>query len=196
MRFIVFFQELRKLTQSGLFAPLLPYLLGRNAEDGLTRLDVLVDGGGGQHYGTRTDDQVLVDAHTAPENDIVLDAGHASDGGMGTDEAVVADVAVVTNLAVVVEFGAAFDDGVGGDTAVDATQGADLHIVGDDDTAEGFKFLKAFVTALEVVAIRSDDAARVDNDVIANHAVVVDGHVGMDEAIFPDMGHAGRDFYF
>ena len=171
-----------------MFAPLLPHLLCRHTEDGLTRLDVLVDGGGGQHHRTRADDQVLVDAHTAPEDDIVLDARHAGDGGMGTDEAIVTDVAVVTNLAVVVEFGATLDDGVGGDTAVDATQGTDLHIVGDDHTAKRLELLEAFVAALEIIAVSPDDAARMNDDIVANHAVVVDGHIGMDEAVLPDDG--------
>ena len=188
MRFIVFFQKIRQLTQGGLFTPLLPHLLGRHTKDGLARLDVLVDGRGSQDDGPRADDQVLVDSHTAPEDDIVLDAGHASDGGMGTDEAVMADIAVVADLAVVVQLGAALDDGVGGDAAVDAAQGTDLHVVGDDHTAERLELLEAFVTALEIIAVRPDDAARVDDDVVANHAVVVDSHIGMDEAVLPDDG--------
>ena len=107
---------------------------------------------------------------------------------MGTDEAVMADVAVVPDLAVVVQLGPALDDGVGGDAAVDATQGTDLHIVGDDHAAERFELLEALVATLEVVAVGTDDAARVDDDVVANHAVVVDGHIGMDEAVLADDG--------
>ena len=130
----------------------------------------------------------LGQAHTTPKDDIILDARHASDGGMGTDEAVVADVAVVADLAMVVELGAALNDGVGGNAPVDTAQGANLHIVSDDHTAKGLKLLETFVAALEIVAIRPDDAARMDDDIVANHAVVVDGHIGMDEAVLSDDG--------
>ena len=169
-----------------MLAPLLPHLLGRHSEYGLARLYVLVDGGSGQHHRACSDDQVLVDAHTAPKDDIIFDAGHASDGGMGTNEAVVANVAVVTNLAVVVQFGAALDDGVGGDAAVDAAQGTNLHVVGDDHPTKRLKFLETLIAALEIVAVSPDDAARVDDDIVANHAVVIDGYIGMDETILPD----------
>ena len=188
MRFIVFFQEIRQLAKGGLFAPLFAHLLRRHAKDGLARLDVLVDGRGGQHDGSRPDDQVLVDAHTAPKDNIVLDARHACDGGVGSDEAVVADVTVVPDLAVVVEFGAALDDGVGGDATVDAAQGPDFHIVGDDDATKRLELLEAFVATLEIIAVGTDDTARMDDDIVANHAMVVDGHVGMDEAVLPDDG--------
>ena len=102
------------MTQRGLFAPLLPHLLGGHTEDGLARLNVLVDSGSGQHDRTRANDQVLVDAHTAPEDNVVLNARHSCDSGMGTNEAVVADIAVMAYLAVVIQLSAAFDDGVGG----------------------------------------------------------------------------------
>ena len=188
MCFVVFFQEIGQRAQGGLFAPLFSHLLGRHTEDGLAWLDALVDGRGSQNDSTSADDQVLIDAHTTPEDDVVFDARHTSDGGMSTDEAVVADVAVMADLAVVVEFGATLDDGVGGDTTVDAAQGAYFHVVGDDHTAKRLKLLEAFVTALEIVAVRPDDAARVDDNVVANHTVVVDGHVGMDEAVLADDG--------
>ena len=147
------------MTQSGLFAPLLPHLLCRHAKDSLAWLDVLVDGRCGQDDCTRADDQVFVDTYTAPKDDIVFDACHACNGGMGTDEAVVANVTVVTDLAVVVQLGPALDDGVGGDATVDASKGANLHIVGDDHTTERLELLEAFVTTLEIIAIRPDDAA-------------------------------------
>ena len=108
------------MAQGSLLAPLLPHLLSRYTEDGLARLDVFVDSGSGQHHRACSDDQILVDAHTAPKDDIVFDACHTGNGGMGTNEAVVANVAVVTDLAVVVEFGTTLDNGVGGDATVDA----------------------------------------------------------------------------
>ncbi len=188
MCFIVFFQEIRQLAKGGLFAPLFAHLLRRHAEDGLARLDVLVNGRSGQHDGTRPDNQVLVDANTAPKDDIVLDARHASDGGMGSDEAVVADVTVVADLAVVVELGAALDDGIRSNTTVDAAQGPDFHIIGDDDAAKRLKLFEAFVAALEIIAVGPNDATRMDDDIVANDAMVVDGHIGMDEAILPDDG--------
>ena len=159
MCFIVFFKEIRQLSKGCLFTPLFSHLLGGHTEDGLAWLDVLVDGGGSQDDGTRADDQVLIDAHTTPKDDIVLDARHACDGSVGTDEAVVTDVAVVTDLAVIVKFRATLDDGIGGDTTVDAAQGTNLHVVSDDHTAKRLKFLEAFVATLEIIAIRTDDAA-------------------------------------
>ena len=112
MCFVVFFQKFRQLTQSSLLAPLFLDFLGRHAKDGFARLNVLVDSRSGQHDRTRANDQVLVDANTAPKNYIVLDACHTSDGGMCPDEAVVANITVVPNLAVVVELGATLDEGI------------------------------------------------------------------------------------
>ena len=188
MRFIVFFQEIRQLTKCGLLAPLFPHLLGGHAEDGLARLDVLVDSGGGQDDGTSADDQVLVDTHTPPEDDVVLDTRHASDGGMGANEAVVADIAVVAYLAVVVEFGAALYDGVGRDAPVNAAQGTNLHVVGNDHAAKRLELLEAFVAALEIIAVGADDAARMNDDIVANHAVIVNRDVGMDKAVLANDG--------
>ena len=96
------------------------------------------------------------------------------------------DIAVVTDLAVVVEFGATFDDGVGSNATVNAAQGTNLHVVGNHHTTVRLKLLIAFVAALEIIAICTNDATRVDDDVVANHTMVVDGHIGMDQTILPD----------
>ena len=136
MRLIVFSQKFRELAQGGLFAPLFSHFLGRHPKNGLAWLDALIDGGGGQHNRARADDQVLVDADTTPEYDIVLDARHTCDGSMGTDEAIMADVTVVPNLAVVVEFGAALNDSVRSNASVDTAQGANFHVITNDNATK------------------------------------------------------------
>jgi hypothetical protein len=90
---------------------------------------------------------------------------------------------------VVIHFCAPSDAGIVANAAVDGAAGADFDIIFDDDAAAAFHLSIPDVPILFGVVIESigsDDGAGLDDDVVADDAVIEDGDIGMDDAVVAD----------
>ena len=106
---------------------------------------------------------------------------------MSTNQAVTANIGIMTNLDMVIRLGAKTDDGITLNTPVDAAVCADLHIVFYHHPATRFQFAVTLGFALQVIGIGSDDRTGLDDHVVADHSVIADCHIGMNDAVGSDL---------
>ena len=89
----------------------------------------------------------------------------------------------MAHMNLVVELGAFANHRVAGYSAVDGASRANFHIITNYHPTAAAHFIIAFGTTLEIKGIRSNHRSGVDNHTIANDGMVVNGYVGMNEAI-------------
>ena len=180
-------EEVGELAVIDHLAPLLVGFDGGHPEQCLSLFcHAFVKGGQGIQDRTAGNMQVLVDHRFCPDDALVTKNGAAGDGALRTEQAVFAHDGVVADLDEVVELASVADGGVAGDAAVHADEAAHLHVVADDGATAGVELEPSVRTFLEVACVGSDDAPRLDDDVVADYGVGVDAHVGMYQAVFAD----------
>src|SRR5882724_3966850 len=174
---------------NNLLEPLLGRLCKETAPAAVGR-DVVLDPAHRRNLGAVADLEVVVDAHLGAQRDVVADRQAAREADLGREQAVPTDGHIVADLNLVVDFGTLTDHGVTQASAVDGGTGADLDIVLDHD-ATGLRHLLMAIGAEEneAVAILSDAAAGMDQDVVADQRKL-DGGARADVAVAadPDIG--------
>src|ERR1700682_3070880 len=133
---------------------------------------------------------MVVDTHLGTQRHIVANRQAARESYLGRKQTMPADCHVVTDLDLIVDFRAFADDGIAQTAAIDGRSGADLDVVLDQDAA-GLRYFQMAIRSKEheAIAILSDAAAGVDQDVIA-HKRKLNGATRADVAIpaDPDIG--------
>ena len=102
--------------------------------------------------------------------------------GVGTD------VAVVCDLHEVVQFHTAANIGRAHRRTVHAGVCADFNVILNADIANLRNLLIALSGRREAKTVGTDDTAGMQNDAIADLAVVIDRHIGIEHAVLPDTG--------
>ena len=97
-------------------------------------------------------------------------------------------ITVVSHLHQIVELHAATHVGAAHRGAIDAGVGTNLHAVFDGDDAYLRNFLIALGRGCEAEAVGTDDDATVQDDLVANAAVVVNTDAGIEDAIIAYAG--------
>src|ERR1700761_6151487 len=95
----------------------------------------------------------------------------------------------MTDMDEIVQFTTCADDGVMTDAPVDRTIGPYFHIISDHHPAATLHFPVPYVPvffAIIIKCIGANNSSRLDDDVIANDAMVKDRHIRMDHTIFPN----------
>src|SRR5690606_14276136 len=140
-----------------------------------------------RHHHVVRDAEVAGDTGLAADHAARADLRTAGDTGAAGHDGVVTDAYVVGNLDQVVELHAITDHGVVERAAVDRGVGADLDVAADDDPT-GLRNLDpgAGALACETETVGADDHARMQDAVLADHAVVIDRDVGVQASAAPD----------
>src|ERR1700757_287442 len=132
------------------------------------RRNVVLHGAHGRDLRAVADLEVVVDADLCSQCNIVPNRKAAREPDLGRQHAMPADRHIVTDLDLIVDFGAFADDGIAQTAAIDGRPGADLDVVLDQDAA-GLRYLQMAIRSEEdeAIAILSDAAAGMDQDVVA-----------------------------
>ncbi len=161
---------------------------GGIAADDLAGLDVAGDsrlrgGDGSVAYGA-----VAGDADLSGEDDAAADGGRSGEADLGTEQGVAADGGAVAYLDEIVDLGPGVDAGFADAGAVDAGVGLDFDVVFEDGGA-GLLDLVPASAGLdaclfgEAEAVGSDDGSVLEDDVVAEAAVLADDGVGVGEEV-------------
>jgi len=113
--------------------------------------------------------------------------GTARNTGLRGDHAMFANGHVVCDLDEIVDLGAFADAGFAKSTAIYARIGADLHIVFDHDGSDLRKLDVSISVACKSKPVSADNDAAVENDVVADGAIVFDEDSGIQSAACPDL---------
>ena len=116
---------------------------------------------------------------------MVAQGRHARHGAVRADEAVLADMRVVADLDEVVELGALTDNRVTRHALVNRAERADFHIVFQHRAAARVDAAQRIAgVVLEIVGVAADNAVGLDDDVVADHGMVVNADVGVYDTVF------------
>src|ERR1700687_5965245 len=146
----------------------LPGRFGKMATPAPACRNVILDGAHRRHLGAIADVKMVVDPHLGSQRHIVADGQTAGQPDLGRQQTMPPDRHIVTDLDLIVDFGALADHGVAQAAAVDGRSRADLAVVLDPH-APGLRYLQMTVRSKKdkTIAILTDAAARVDQDVVA-----------------------------
>ncbi len=123
----------------------------------------------------------------AADHDPVADLGAAADPRLSGDHSIVADFYIMRDLDQVVQLGAFTDKGRPDRRPVDRYIGADLHPILDQYIPDLRDLLKAPIRLWgKAKTIAADHRTRMDRDVGADHAIVIDLHPRMEHGIVTD----------
>ena len=121
-------------------------------------------------------------ADLAGENDVVADDRRAGEAGLRTDQRVISDTRSVADLDEIVDFCSVADFGCADCRAVDGGVGLDIDVAADADRARLRDFFPvALLVFGEAEAVRADDDAVLESNVVAEDTVFADDSVGMRE---------------
>src|SRR5580693_5781779 len=126
------------------------------------------------------------DPRLAADHDPVAYLGAAADPRLSGDHGIVTDIYVVRDLDQVVQFGAFADKGRSDRRPVDRHIGSDLHPVLDQYIPDLGDLLKAPIRLRrKAKTIPADYRTRMDRDIGADHATVIDLHARMKYGVVP-----------
>ena len=144
------------------------------------------------------DDGVTDDADLARENDVAAHGARTGETDLGAEQCVFADDGAVADLDEVVDLRPGTDAGLADGGAVDAGVGLDFDVVvenggaGLEDLVPGAAFMTRAVLAGEAEAVRPDDGAVLQQDIIAEAAVFAYDGVGVGEEAVADLAWGYR----
>lgn len=126
------------------------------------------------HSGFCSDDRTVTQMHVVSDADLtgtddIVTCGYGSgEADLGDEEVVAADVTVVADHDLVIDASACADDGFTDFGAVDRRTGSDFHVVTDAHDAEVWQPQMATIDQSITEAVGSDDAAGMDDDMVAD----------------------------
>ena len=130
---------------------------------------------------------VAGNAHLSSEDGVIADVGGAGEADLGAEESVLPDGAAVTDVNHVVELSAAGDAGFADAGAIDAGVGLDFDIVFDGNVAGLNDFMPVRCVVFgETEAVRADDNAILQENIVAEMTEFADDGVGVSEEIAAD----------
>src|SRR5512135_3938933 len=123
------------------------------------------------------------DARAATDAAIFSDGGAAGNPHAACNRGVSADAHVMRNLYLVVQLHVFFDHRIVQRAAVYGGVGADLDVVANDHAADLLYLQPAAAIPGHAETVGTDDHAGMDDDVVADDAIVIHGHIRVQPGI-------------
>ncbi len=190
-----FLQSLQFVLESGktLHVSVLPFVIFKRL-DRRAPPDAGADDLSGEDAGLRTDDRTALDAdviaetHLPADDTVVLDRNAARNARLGRDHTAFADVYVVADLDQIVDLRTLADPRLAESPTVDAGISPDLYVVFEDDRTDLRKFDVAFIAVADISeAVRSDHNARMQDHTVADHRIIFNEYVRMQDTFTADI---------
>ena len=120
-----------------------------------------------------------------------INDGFTSNGHLCGYQYMLADVGTMCNMYHVVQLGAVANNGIASSATVDGAARADLNIILNNYPASSVHSLVVVVvaiTGLEKERIATNNGIGVDDNIVANGAMIADGYVRTNKAVFANSG--------
>src|SRR5690606_27263895 len=122
-----------------------------------------------------------------PKRNFILDDHTTCNPNLRSKQATFPDNGIVPDLNQIIDLGSRTDQRRSRNTAVDRTIRADLHIILHYYISYGFQFIETCFTLFIIKTVTAQNRPGMDDDMITDYAVIPNRHVGMDQAVFPDL---------